>query len=112
MTGSEVVALIVAISGALGAIFAGIRNLRGDKIKNDVAEAATVLTGYNSLTAALQTELNRVKAEYIADRQTWIAERAEMKRELSVASERIDELGAQIYALRHQPPETTLKKGL
>ena len=120
MTGGEIAALIVAITGALGAIFAGVRNLRGDKFKKEVEASAALLTGYTNMVATLQTEIDRLKSDHAEDRAAWIAERALMRQEhldqisrlrnehrdeLKVAYERIDELGTQVYILQNRPPD-------
>lgn len=121
MSGSEAAALIVAITGALGAIFAGARNLRGDKIKHEVEAAAAVLTGYTNLAATLQAELERMKESYEIDRKAWNEERTEMRlqhaeemkalredhrEEMVLAYERIDELGTQLYVMTNRPPDS------
>lgn len=126
MSGSEIAALIVAITSALVAILAGIRNLHGDKIKSDVAAAAAVLAGYTNFAATLQARLDSVQTEHRADRQGWLEERATMRREhaeeiakiraehreqMRECDERIDELGAKVYALQNRPPETRDREG-
>lgn len=121
MSGSEIAALIVAVTGALAAIFAGLRNLRGDKFKKDVEASAALLTGYTNMVVTLQAEIDRVKEDHNEDRVSWATERValraehveDMKRlreehhaELLVAYERIDELGSQVYVLQHRPEAT------
>lgn len=126
MSGNEIAALIIAFTGMLGAVFAGFRNLRGDAIKREVEAAAAVLTGYTTLAGALQAELSRMKDEHSKDRQAWFEERAAMRRdhaadlarlraehkvEIDACTERINELGAKIYALQHRAPETRNREG-
>lgn len=125
MSGSEVAALIVAITGALGAIFAGVRNLRGDKIKSEVAAAAAVLSGYTTLASDLRLELERNKVDHAADRKQWAQDRLDMKAEhvqevkdlrdehrseMLIAYERIDELGSLIYVMQNRPPNAQERK--
>lgn len=120
MTGQEIATLIAAITGALVAIGAGIRNMRGDKFNKEVAASAALLNGYTSMVATLQGEIDRLKSDAAEDRAAAQAERtrmrdeyqndlerlrAEHRTELRAAAERIDELSAQVYTLTH-PPET------
>ena len=126
MNGSEIAALIVAVTGALAAVFAGVRNLKGDRVKREVEAAAAVLTGYTNLAASLQTELDRLKNDCIEDRKQWAAERTSMraehkqemdelreehKQEMLTAYERIDELGTQVYVLQNRPLGSHDRKG-
>lgn len=121
MSGNEIAALIVAVTGALGAIFAGVRNLRGDRFKKEVEASAALLAGYTSMVASLQKEIDRLKTDHTNDRAAWVSERASMREEhiaeitrlrrdqqteLKAANERIDELGSQVYVLQHRPPST------
>jgi hypothetical protein len=121
MSGQEVAALIVAITGALAAIFAGIRNLRGDAFKKEVEASAALLTGYTTMVTSLQAEIDRLKSAANEDRVNCAEERArlraeyvaeitrmreEHRAELRLAYERIDDLSAQVYTLRHRPPES------
>ncbi len=121
MSGNEIAALIVAITGALGAIFAGVRNLSGDKFKKEVEAGAALLTGYTNMVGTLQVEIDRLKSDHAEDRAEWLAERTLMRQEyqeeltrlrtehreeLKVAYERIDELGSKIYVLENRPGTT------
>ncbi len=121
MSGNEFAALLVAVSGVVGAIFAGVRNLRGDKFKKDVEASASLLAGYTGMVTALQTEIDRLKSDHAEDRTSWTAERAAMRHEhqtemtrlrdehrsqLKEVYERLDELGSQIYVLQHRPRDT------
>lgn len=120
MNGTELAAVIVAVTGALGAIFAGIRNLQGDRFKKDVEASAALLTGHTNMVAALQNELERIRSDHAEDRAAWQADRALVRREcrddidrlrsehhaeLLVAYERIDDLSAQVYTLQNKPPD-------
>ncbi len=121
MSGNEIAALIVAITGALGAIFAGVRNLRGDKIKKEIEASAALLTGYTNMVATLQAEIDRLKSDHAEDRAAWISERALMRQEylegigrmrtehreeLKISYERLDELVSQLYVLQNRPENT------
>lgn len=125
MSGQELAALIIAITGALGAIFAGVRNLRGDKFKKDVEASAALLTGYTNMVNTLQTEIDRLKSDHAEDRAAWTAERTAHRKEcseeterlreehrsqLAIAYERIDDLGSQVYALQNLPPEIPIRR--
>lgn len=120
LTGANIAAIIAAVGGLLGGLFAGIRSLRGDKFKRQVDQGASLLSGYSDMHASLRTELAEVKTQHAADRAEWQRERAALRAEwaadnsrmreehrveLAAAYDRIDELGAQIYALQHRPPE-------
>lgn len=125
MSAAEIAALIVAITGALGAIFAGVRNLRSDKFKKEVEASAALLAGYTNMVGTLQTEIDRLKSDHAEDRAAWVAERALMRQEymdeiarlrtehreeLKVAYERIDELGTQVYVLQNRPQDSHERK--
>lgn len=121
MTGSEIAALIVAGTGVAVAIFTGVRNLVGDKMNKDVQASAALLAGYTTMVTALQTEVERVKEDHLNDRKMWAEERAQMRvehgqdlarmrddhdRQMQGCSERIDELGTQVYVLENRPRDT------
>lgn len=125
MTGTEIAALLAAIGGVLTAVFAGIRNLRGDKFRQDVEASAAVLSGQTNLIKTLQTEMERLKDDFAEARKEWADERATLRREhaeemarlrqdhiseMKYAYERIDELGSQIYVLRNPPPPEVTQK--
>lgn len=136
MSGQEIAALVVAITGALAAIFAGIRNLRGDAFKREVEASAALLTGYTNMVSTLQAEIDRLKSDSAEDREGCAEERArlreehakEMERqraehreeiarlrlehrtELQVAYERIDELGAKVWNIEHRPAGTRARE--
>lgn len=123
MSGQEWAALIVAITGALAAIFAGVRNLRGDAFKKEVEASAALLTGYTNMVAVLQAEIDRLKSDGAEDREEAVKERSRMRdehradidrlrdehrKELLAAYERIDELSAKVYTIQNRPPETPI----
>lgn len=125
MSANEIAALIVAITGAAGAIFAGIRNLRGDKTKAEIDKAAALLGGYGDMVKTLNARIAQLEEERRKDREEAAAERAaireehrkeiaalraEHSRELAERDERIDELGAQVYALQNRPRNTRERK--
>lgn len=109
MSGNELAALIVAVGGLLTAVFAGIRNLRGDKFKRDVEASAAILGGLQAFVTTLQSELERVKNEHAEDRRHWTEERSTLKQEhaeeIRELNERIDELGTQVYVLQNRPSD-------
>lgn len=110
MSGNEIAALLVAVGGVIGAVFTGVRGIRGDRFKRDVEASANILSGLNSLVKTLQDELERVKRDYQADREAWAEERRRMREEhneeIRDLNERIDELATQLWALQHRPLET------
>lgn len=110
MSGNEIAALIVAVTGALGAIFAGVRNLRGDKFKKEVDASAALLAGYTNMVVTLQTEIDRLKSDHAEDRASFREEvarlRAEHAIQMNEAYERINELSSQVYVLQNRPPDT------
>lgn len=110
MSGSELAALVAAIGGTLGAIFAGVRNLRSDKFKRDVDASAALLAGYGQMVATLQTQITQLQEAHARDREEWLQRERELResfaRELAERDERIDELGTQVYVLQNRPPES------
>lgn len=117
MSGNEIAALVVAITGALAAIFAGIRNLRSDNFKHDVDASAALLSGYTGMVQTLQAQITRMEEAHRADREEWLRERAEWQREkgeirrqhleeVEALNDRIDELGTQVWALQNRPITT------
>lgn len=111
MTGNEIAALVVAIGGALGAIFAGLRNLRGDKFKRDVEASAALLSGYTNMVQTLQAQINAIEERHARERAEWQAEKAAMRQEHAAEvrelNERIDELGTQLWILQNRGSEGT-----
>lgn len=126
MSGPDVAALIAALTGTLVAVFAGVRNLRGDKFKKDVDASASLLVGYTNMVAVLQAEIDRLKSDHAEDRAAWAEERTRFRREwtedmermrtehrteLAAAYERIDDLGSQVYALQNRPRDSRSRRG-
>ncbi len=95
MTATEIAALVVAISGMVGATFAGVRNLISDRFRRDVDQGAQLLTGYVGMVERLQAEITQIEARHDRERTEWKNERDEMH-------ERIDELSGQVMALQLQ----------
>lgn len=110
MTGNEIAAVVVAFSGVLTAIFVGARNLRSDKFKHDVEASAALLAGYTSMVNTLQAQIASIEERHAREREEWQTRERRMREEhaeeIKELHERIDELGSQIYALKHRPPET------
>lgn len=106
MTGNEIAALIVAVGGALGAIFAGIRNLRGDKFKHDVEASAALLSGYTGMVQTLQAQIHAIEERHSRERAEWFKEKAAMREQHSAEvrelNERIDELGTQLWVIQNR----------
>lgn len=109
MSGSEIAALVAAIGGTLGAIFAGVRNLRSDKFKHDVDASAALLAGYGTMVTTLQTQITQLQEQHSKDRAEWLRRETELResfeRALAERDERIDELGTQVYVLQNRPPD-------
>ncbi len=95
MTATEIAALVVAISGMVGATFAGVRNLISDRFRRDVDQGAQLLTGYVGMVERRQAEITQIEARHDRERAEWKAERDELH-------ERIDELGGQLLAVQLQ----------
>lgn len=121
MNGAEIAALIAAVAGALGAIFKGVRDLKGDKFRKEVEASASLLSGYTNMVGSLQAEIDRLKSDHAEDRATWAAERTAMRHEhhteiarmreehrlqLLEVYERIDDLNAKVYVLHNRPKDT------
>ncbi len=75
-------ALIVAVGGAIAAIFGGLRALRGDRFRQDVEESTALLTGYRDMVASLRVELDNVRQSLAAERVSWNGERKELYKEI------------------------------
>ncbi len=75
-------ALVVAFGGAIGAIFAGLRALRGDKFRRDVEDSAALLSGYRDMVASLRVDVNNARSELAAERASWNSERRELYGEI------------------------------
>ncbi len=102
MSGAEIAALVVAITGALAAVFAGMRNLHGDRFNRDVSGSAALLTGYKEMVGNLRLELDAVRRSLAEERQQWAQERRELHDE-------IDELRECINGLMRRPSGRTRK---
>lgn len=119
MNVAEITALVVAATAGIAALFAGFRNLRGDRFNRDVSSSAALLTGYKDMVANLHIELNAVRQALVEERQQRTQERRELHAELDKerrqwAQERrelhdeIDELRESIDKLmRRSPMERT-----
>lgn len=109
MSGNELAALLVALTGVLTAIFAGTRNLRSDKTKGQIEASAQILTGYGGIVESLQAEVSRLNEVLVSERLTHKQELEncliEHRAEMLIAYERIDELGTQLYVQTNRPPE-------
>lgn len=125
MSGGELAAVIAAIAGLLTAGFGGWRALRGDKVGERAAAAASVLSGLQGLVTTLQGEVQRLNGEIRSlreecaqeridqreeHRQEMDALREEHRNEMLAAYERIDELGTQVYVLQNRPPESKQRR--
>ncbi len=75
-------ALVVAIGGALGAVFGGLRLLGGDKFRRSVEESTALLTGYRDMVSSLRVELENARKELAAERAAWNADRRELYEEI------------------------------
>ncbi len=82
MSSAELAALIVAATGAVAALFAGFRNLRGDRFNRDVSSSAALLTGYKDMVDKLRKELDAVRGSLADERRQWAQERRELHDEL------------------------------
>jgi septal ring factor EnvC (AmiA/AmiB activator) len=125
---AEWAALIVAATGAMAALFAGLRNLRGDRFNRDVSSSAALLTGYKDMVDNLGKQLDAVERSLEAerehrerDRQQWAQERRELHAELDEerrqrAQERrelyaeMDELRECIDKLMRRSPEARTRR--
>ncbi len=92
MTAAEWAALVVAVTGAAAALFAGLRNLRGDRFNRDVSSSAALLTGYKDMVDNLRTELDAVRRSLAEERRQWAQERRELHDEIDELRECIDKL--------------------
>jgi septal ring factor EnvC (AmiA/AmiB activator) len=92
VTTAEVAGLIVAITGAAAALFAGLRNLRGDRFNRDVSSSAALLTGYKDMVQNLREELDAVRRSLAEERQQWAQERRELHDEIDELRESIDRM--------------------
>ncbi len=128
MSATELAALIVAGTGAVAAIFAGFRNLRGDRFNRDVSGSAALLTGYKDMLegvgkqlAAVERSLEAEREHRARDGQQWAQERRELHAELDEerrqrAQERrelhdeIDELRECINGLMGRPASARTRK--
>lgn len=110
MTGTEIAALITAVTAAIAAVFAAVRNLLGDSTKREVDQAARLLAGYVGMVERLQAQLDTIgdrhDRELRALEERHSRDRAEWQAERERCTERIDELGAMVYALQNRPPES------
>lgn len=120
MSGAELTALVLTLTGLVTAVFLGVRNLKSDKTKGDVDKAAGLLAGYDKMLQRLEAEVARLeaarqvdreehraeleahKAECHVERQTLAEEHA---REMILAYEQIDVLNTKIYILENKPLE-------
>ncbi len=123
MSAAELAALVVAGTGAVAALFAGLRNLRGDRFNRDVSSSAALLTGYKDMVeavgrqlAAVERSLETEREHRTRDGQQWAQERRELHAELDEerrqrAQERrelhdeIDELRECIDKLMRRSPQ-------
>ncbi len=98
MSAAELAALVVAATGALAAIFTGLRNLHGDRFNRDVSGSAALLTGYKEMVGNLRVELDAVRRALAEERAQWAQERRELHDE-------IDELRQSINRLMQRSPQ-------
>lgn len=92
MSSAELAALVVAATGAIAALFAGLRNLRGDRFNRDVASSTSLLTGYQDMARNLRVELDAVRRSLAEERKQWAEERRELYDEIDQLRESIDKL--------------------
>ncbi len=92
MSATEIAALVVAATGALAAIFAGVRNLHGDRFNRDVSGSAALLTGYKEMVGNLRVELDAVRRALAEERRQWAQERRELHDEIDELRECVDRL--------------------
>lgn len=113
MSWEGVAAMLVAVGGALGALFTGYRNLRGDQFRREVDESAALLSGYKEMAAALRTELEAMRTTLHQERQQWVVERRALHDEIDTEREEreverqalrreINELRTQVARLERQ----------
>ncbi len=103
MSAAEIAALVVATTGALAAVFAGMRNLHGDRFNRDVSGSAALLTGYKEMVGNLRVELDAVRNALAEERRQWAQERRELHDE-------IDELRECINGLMRRPASARTRK--
>jgi septal ring factor EnvC (AmiA/AmiB activator) len=96
--------MIVAATGAVAALFAGLRNLRGDRFNRDVSSSAALLTGYKDMVDNLRKELDAVRRSLAEERQQWAQERRELHDEIDELRECIEK---QLLQQRRSPQART-----
>ncbi len=95
-------AVVVALGGAIGAILAGIRALRGDRFRREVEESTALLSGYSDMVAALRVELDNVRSALAIERTSWNQERRQLHGEMDELRDKMDDERAEWNAERQK----------
>lgn len=126
MSPGELTALIGTAAGSLVAIIAGLRSLMGDRMKGSVDSSVATVTGWDLMTKRLEAQVQALEQRLDTERKQHFEEaallreehvvemrelREEHAEEIARLTERIDELGSQVYALKHRPPEMRERAG-